>query len=95
MTTIEILSELRSNYNCFDESEEPVYRALSEAIEALKQPERKKGKWITEPYDLENDIWAHRCGECLKVSMLGSNGIKFNFCPNCGSFNGGDADVNE
>ena len=40
MTTIEILSELRSNYNCFNEQEEPVYRALSDAIKALSaQPE--------------------------------------------------------
>ena len=27
------LSEMRSNYNCFDETEEPYYRALSEAIQ--------------------------------------------------------------
>ena len=35
MKTIEILSEIRSQYNCFDETEEPVYHALSEAIKAL------------------------------------------------------------
>ena len=34
--TISILSEIRSNYNCMKESEEPYYRALSEAIEAVK-----------------------------------------------------------
>ena len=34
---IERLSELRSNYNCFDEKEEPYYRALSNAIEALRK----------------------------------------------------------
>ena len=35
------LSEIRSNYNCFDETEEPYYRALSEAIRlASAQPER-------------------------------------------------------
>ena len=34
------LSEIRSNYNCFDETEEPYYRALSEAIRlASAQPE--------------------------------------------------------
>ena len=34
------LSEIRSNYNCFDETEEPYYRALSEAIQlASAQPE--------------------------------------------------------
>lgn len=33
---IEKLSELKANYNCFDESEEPYYRALSNAIQALR-----------------------------------------------------------
>lgn len=45
-TNVEILSELRAQFNCFEEQEEPVYRALSNAIKALGQPERKKGKWI-------------------------------------------------
>ena len=31
------LSEIRSDYNCFDEDEEPQYRALSEAIRILSQ----------------------------------------------------------
>ena len=31
------LSEIRSEYNCFDENEEPYYRALSEAIKFLSQ----------------------------------------------------------
>ncbi len=43
---IEVLSELRSLYNCFDPKEESVYHALSEAIRALAQPEQKIGKWI-------------------------------------------------
>ena len=30
------LSEIRSQYNCFDESEEPYYRALTEVIEVIK-----------------------------------------------------------
>lgn len=38
--------------------------------------ERKKGKWI----DL-------RCNQCGQVDMS-----KPNFCPNCGSFNGGEED---
>ena len=34
------LSEIRSQYNCFDEADEPYYRALSVAIKALSaQPE--------------------------------------------------------
>lgn len=31
------LSEIRSEYNCFDEDEEPYYRTLSEAIKILSQ----------------------------------------------------------
>ena len=31
------LSEIRSQYNCFDEAEEPYYRALSEAIKKLSE----------------------------------------------------------
>ena len=31
------LSEIRSNYDCFNESEEPYYRALSEAIKKLSE----------------------------------------------------------
>lgn len=38
------LSELRSQYNCFDENERDAYHTLSEAIKALK--EQKTGKWI-------------------------------------------------
>lgn len=33
------LSEIRSEYNCFDENEEPYYRALSEAIKILSRRE--------------------------------------------------------
>lgn len=33
---VEVLSDIRSNYSCFDAGEEPKYHALSIAIEALK-----------------------------------------------------------
>ena len=56
MTTIEILSDLRSQYNCFDEKEEPTYRALSEAIKALSS----KINWIPVEEDLPEyfeEVW--------------------------------------
>lgn len=59
------------------------------------QPEQKKGKWITEPYNLENDIWAHRCSNCLKVAMLGGNDINLNYCPNCGADMRGEQSVSD
>ena len=35
ISDVEILSGLRSQYSCFEEYEEPVYHALSEAIKAV------------------------------------------------------------
>ena len=57
MTTDEIinrLSDIRSLYNCFNESEEPYYRALSESIRIIseKGPKMKnndhKKEWTIE-----------------------------------------------
>lgn len=41
MNDIKILSELRSNYNCFDIHEQPIYHALSVAIIALNNQSEK------------------------------------------------------
>lgn len=49
------------------------------------QPERKKARWILEPYSVENDTWAHRCGECLKFAMIGGGKPLFRYCPSCGA----------
>ena len=35
--TIELLSELRAGYSCFEEKEEPYYRALSLAIASIRE----------------------------------------------------------
>lgn len=37
LQTIRRLSEIRSHFNIFDESEEPFYRALSEAIRIIRK----------------------------------------------------------
>lgn len=50
------------------------------------EPERKKGKWL-----MNGEIYGHmywRCSQCgEEVDYIGAN-----FCPNCGSFNGGEED---
>lgn len=96
MTTIEILSELRSNYNCFNEQEEPVYRALSEAIKAVSaQSERKKGKWIRENIVLTSNppqyMW--HCSECGKMVHWFTTEVLTDFCPNCGADMRGEQDA--
>lgn len=47
------------------------------------QPERKKGKWI--PYSLEG--LRYKCSECESRYET-----PWHFCPNCGSYNGGESD---
>ena len=37
LKSIELLSELRAGYSCFDEKEEPYYRALSLAIASIRE----------------------------------------------------------
>lgn len=66
------LSELRSQYSCFDESERDAYHTLSEAIEALQ--EQKTGKWV---YNIHDILICDRCGY-----MTHEYG---NYCPNCGA----------
>ena len=73
-------------------------RIFYEVIE--RQPtieERKTGKWIG--YNIEKDGWKRtdgspvfmRCSECNKI-VLNNGSVHWNFCPNCGSYNGGDKD---
>lgn len=76
---IERLSELKSNYNCFDEKEEPYYRALSNAIQALRK--EKQGEWIF----VSRNCW--KCPYCQELTNEGKN-----FCSNCGADMRGGAD---
>lgn len=65
-------------------------QALSEIKEMLEsQPERKKGRWIDEtfkPWGLVHH--PYKCDQCGEHSETDSN-----YCPNCGSYNGGEQDV--
>lgn len=83
---IEILSDMRAEYNLFgDEEEATRYHVLSWAIQEMKatQPERKTGRWIE--WD-EDCTWeCSSCGEpwTLIEGTPKQNGM--NYCPNCGA----------
>ena len=65
------------------------YRYLSEQIE----PGRKKGKWNTYYHsDIEFSHSCNQCGYSAPYQMIGGEVFqkKWNFCPNCGSYNGGE-----
>ena len=82
---------------------EPSYtdplNVLTEVRDRLKalpsaQPERKKGEWqITDAYP--HNVY---CSEChtrfaqTHWSVWEDGSLPRNFCPNCGSYNGGESD---
>ena len=64
---------------------------------AEAQSQRKTGKWIG--YNTEQDGWKRTDGSPVFMSCSECNGLvlnngsaHWNFCPNCGSYNGGDKD---
>ena len=62
------------------------YRSIEAYIDNAPTIEKRKtGEWILEPYNAENDLWIHNCGECLQPIMVGGKNKKFKFCPNCGA----------
>lgn len=85
--TISILSELRSNYNCFASVDEPYYQALTEAIAAIKA--ERKGHWIYS--ENEYGIDGYHCDKCNSFvpwdyKRKSINFIEdYHYCPNCGA----------
>lgn len=51
--------------------------AFDMAIEALQEPERKKGKWI-KAYPTNPEVWM--CSECHYIDEP-----KWSYCRNCGA----------
>ena len=70
---IKIMEHLKSIVSSEDYKE-----AFSMAIEALQEPEQKKGQWeeIRNAYG-EIEGWTCTCGREVKC--------KYNYCPNCGA----------
>lgn len=67
--------------------------ALEKVFEQLPsvQSESKTGKWI-EAYDPFNRI-SGRCSVCgWEAHLYEDDVIGMNYCPNCGSYNGGSDD---
>ena len=72
---------------CWDWCDEGVCKRVS-AIQEV-QPERKTGNWTRismDKYTRHAQAW-YRCSECQE-EFIG----KWNYCPNCGSYNRGEQD---
>ena len=52
------------------------------------EPERKKGKWVVKEKDWRKQQSWNECSECGFTTSR-----QYNFCPNCGSYNGDDNEL--
>lgn len=63
-----------------------VIKAKEMAIEALKQPERKKGKWLNDKglYKCSscNELWTHWWAVCMEPERMYK---EMKYCPYCGA----------
>lgn len=84
---IEILSDMRAEYNIFSDDEEEAmrYRALSWAIRALNE---RTGRWKVS--DLPKGKMKY-CSECGFGQYIADE-RQYNFCPNCGADMRGEQD---
>ena len=76
---IEVLEELPSASTEFSTFSDKLWKI---AYERGKAEGRKKGKWIEIKYTFH-----HKCSNCKWINNADSG---YNFCPNCGSYNGGE-----
>lgn len=87
--------------DCFKLSGKIRKKWADEIIKAVlaAQPEQKKGEWeeievIPEAYDIAGvKTWASkmRCNQCgFTTFAIEGRFAQYNFCPNCGSYNGGE-----
>ena len=74
------LSEIRSDYNCLDEKEEPYYRALSEAIQLVSAQPQRTGRWI----DHAEEGYVE-CPFCHSATNCDDNISDLHFCFSCGA----------
>ena len=95
MTFPDTVEEFMEQYKVVDT--EQVYTNGTEFVPIYRmrqwfqhEPERKKGKWIP-MFDGKfcGGAYWFKCSECSRVVPDVRNG-GWNFCPNCGSYNGGD-----
>ena len=74
-------------YPCKPDIFEKTYEEVSDESMPSAQPERKKGRWINRSLNiLYPEFERYTCSVC------GKHSYNYDFCPNCGSYNGGESD---
>ena len=92
MTKKEAIKVIDGRFDIMDYCESArLEEALDLAIKALEQPERKNGKWIgKEQFTNSPEFYSWQCSVCGCVLEDPALDKPYPFCPNCGSFNGGE-----
>lgn len=85
MTKSEAIEHLKNIaiYSVQDGYTDEARQALDMAIKALEEPERKKGKWILDTFQI-------RCSQCNK--LFSDNLFTSKYCPNCGARMDGESE---
>ena len=74
-------------YPCKPDIFEKTYDEVSDECLPSAQPEQKKGEWINRSLNiLYPEFERYTCSVC------GKHSYSYDFCPNCGSYNGGEQD---
>lgn len=92
------MSDLIDRQAAIDAVKEKVFHNLTDefygtmqVLEELPsaQPERKKGRWLRK--ENEWNLWyeCSICGEKAPRDSIGRPWDRSDYCPNCGSYNGG------
>ena len=85
-------NDIEKSMREWEEWDKRFLEAIDIAIEALREPARKTGKWIPHE-DEDGEHYGDKCSECGEWYVMPYG--KTNFCPNCGSFNGDDNEVDK
>ena len=87
MTKKEAIKVIDGRFEIMDYCESAkLEEALDIAIKVLKQPERKKGKWIgKEQFANSPEFYSWQCSVCGCVLEDPTLDKPYPFCPNCGA----------
>ena len=88
-TLREILSGAKTEHKNSLEASSVINEVWKEVLE-YSEPVRKTGKWVQKHF-----VWF--CSECGENPTKGMGYVQghdelYDFCPNCGSYNGGEQD---
>lgn len=86
MTRAEAIEHLKNIaiYSFQDGYTDEARQALDMAIEALRQPERKAGRWIKK---VDDGMYWYECSECGDYPLKSAFGhdVYSDWCPHCGA----------